>query len=189
MKTLVCLIRHGETNWNKLKLIQGRTNIPLNENGIQQLHEAGKKLVNLNINWDVYLSSPLDRALKSCEIIKFVLNDVYKPIEIRQNLIEREFGIANGTTINQNVYERILIDDIEGIEKTRDIQIRAINELQDILKKYKGKNILIVTHSHFIKALFTVLDSTITFKSVLKNGGLNFIEFNDEKIKSYYFNK
>ena len=41
METIICLIRHGQTDWNKQKLIQGRINNPLNEEGINQVREVG----------------------------------------------------------------------------------------------------------------------------------------------------
>ncbi len=189
MKTLICLVRHGQTDWNKAHLIQGRINIPLNDVGKFQLTETGTKIQKLNINWDIYLSSPLQRAYTSCEIIRSILCDQNKTIEIRPNLIEREFGQADGTTINQSVYDKILIDEINGMEKSYEIQKRAVDEIKSIAKKYRGKNIIIVTHSHFIKAIFTVLDNSLTFQSYLKNGGLNFIEFEDDKIVSFKFNQ
>lgn len=189
MKTLVCLVRHGETDWNKLHLIQGRIDISLNEQGRKQINQTGINILKLGIDWNTYLSSPLKRALESCEIIRHVLNDDNKPIIICPNLIEREFGKADGTIIDSEVYKKVKANEIEGMEKSFEIQSRAINELYRIVQKYKGQNILIVTHSHFIKAIFTVLDQSLQFDAILKNGGLNFIEFEDNKIKRFAFNK
>lgn len=189
MKTLICLIRHGETNWNQQHLIQGRIDIALNENGIKQIHQTALRLKEENIKWDVYLSSPLQRAFTSCKIIQNCLNDVHLPIVIRPNLIEREFGTYDGHLIDDLVYAKILDDDVIGMETSKEIQTRAKLELANIVKEYRGKNVLIVTHSHFIKAIFTTLDPKITFKSTLYNGGLNFIIFNDDEIESFEFNR
>lgn len=188
-RTLICLVRHGQTDWNKDYLIQGRIDIPLNDTGRNQIHKTSSKLLETNIKWDIFLSSPLSRTVETCEII---CNDLgYKNIEIikRSNLIEREFGEADGIPISDEVYVNILNDNYKGMETSSEINKRAINELLDIAKTYPNKNILVTTHSHFIKGAFTVLDKNITFKSTLFNGALNFIIVEDGKIIDFYFNK
>ncbi len=143
----------------------------------------------LHMQFDAYLSSPLQRAVASCQIIKETLNQEMLPLVKRENLIEREFGEADGIKITDAVYERILKDDFKGIEKSIDIQKRATTEIFEIAKLYPNQKILIVTHSHFIKALFTTLDSHLTFRSTLANGSLNYVEIEDGKIVNFYFNK
>lgn len=189
MKTTVCLIRHGQTNWNKCYIIQGRYDKELNQDGINQIVTTAECLKSLNINWDIYLSSPLSRAVNSCKIIKKALTGNDNNIIVRDNLTERMFGIAEGLVICDDVYERILKDFYEGMESTEEIRKRAMNEILAIAKEYSGKNILITTHSHFIKGLFTAIDPQITFQSYLANGGLNFVEIEDGKIISHRFNQ
>lgn len=65
MKLLV--VRHGRTDWNDLKKIQGAADIELNEEGIKQAEEVSKKLANEKI--DLIISSPLKRTRKTSEII------------------------------------------------------------------------------------------------------------------------
>ena len=57
---MIYVIRHGETEWNALNKVLGRTDIPLNSNGIRQAKEMAGMLRDLKI--DVFLSSPLIRA-------------------------------------------------------------------------------------------------------------------------------
>jgi len=88
----ICIIRHGETDWNKIKRLQGRENIPLNEEGINQIKgtiEYFKKY-----KWDVIITSPLLRARKSAEIIAegIELTDIIE----EENFIERDYGEASG---------------------------------------------------------------------------------------------
>lgn len=186
--TTICLIRHGQTDWNKEFKIQGRINIPLNETGKSQALNTAKQLSNIDITWDVFFSSPLDRAVETCEIIKKDLNYSNETI-IMEDLIEREFGIADGMHITPEVYEEILIDNFDGMEKTKDIQHRASSAIKKISNQYENKNILITTHSHFIKALFTQLDPNLSFKSLLDNGSLNFIYIENSEIINFEFNK
>ena len=188
-RTLICLIRHGQTDWNKDFLIQGRFDIPLNDTGRNQIHTTSSKLKRTNIKWDIFLSSPLSRAVETCEII---CNDLgYNNIEIikRENLIEREFGEADGIPISDEVYINILNNNYRGMETSYEINERAIKEILDIAKLYPNKNVLVTTHSHFIKGVFTVLDKNISFKSTLHNGSLNYIFIEDNKIVKFYFNK
>lgn len=188
-KTLICLIRHGQTDWNKEFRIQGRYDIPLNDEGRKQIHATAEKLKQIDISWDIFLSSPLSRAYETCQIVCNDLGYKNHSIEKRFNLIEREFGVADGLKISDEVYNKILNDDYKGMELSKDMNNRAINELLDIAKKYPNKNILVATHSHFIKGVFTVLDNNLTFRSTLLNGALNFITIEDGKIISFEFNK
>ena len=126
MSTLICLIRHGQTDWNQQFLIQGRFDIPLNNEGKKQINQTICRLNAYNIHWDLFLSSPLLRAKETCQIIKEHLGYQKEEIIIRDQLIEREFGEADGLKITDTVYERILNDDYQGMEKSTIIRKRAL---------------------------------------------------------------
>ena len=71
----ICLIRHGETDWNVIGRLQGREDIPLNENGKIQARQCGLSLKSMN--WTAIITSPfnyhfswLRNKLYSCRIIK-----------------------------------------------------------------------------------------------------------------------
>ncbi len=188
MRTFICLVRHGQTDWNKDTKIQGRIDIPLNDTGRLQAKETGEKILNSNIKYDVFLSSPLSRAKETGEIIKNILGNT-SSIITRENLTEREFGQGDGLSINDDTYEVILRDGYEGMEKAEDIKKRAMNEIMEIVKLYEGKNILIATHSHFIKALFINIDPSITFRGLLTNGSVNYVTIEDGVIIDSKFNQ
>ena len=63
----ITVIRHGETDWNAVGKIQGKTDIPLNTNGREQARITARLLSKHNI--DVIISSPLKRAVETAEII------------------------------------------------------------------------------------------------------------------------
>ena len=188
MKTFICLVRHGQTDWNKAVKIQGRIDIPLNDTGRMQAKETGEKILKTNIKYDVFLSSPLSRAKETGEIIKNILGNK-SPIITRENLTEREFGEGDGLNISDETYEIVLRDGFKGMEKAEDIKKRALNEIMEIVKLYEGKNILIATHSHFIKALFINIDPSITFRGLLVNGSVNYVTIEDEVIIDSKFNQ
>ncbi len=185
--TTLCLIRHGQTDWNKKFLIQGRENNPLNEEGIIQAHITANLLLNNDSNWDVIISSPLIRAVQTAEIIKDKLN-LKSPIIINNNVIEREFGAAEGLTISEEVYDRINNDDYDNLETCKELQKRSMDTIIDIVKSFPNKKILIITHSHFIKGLLTQIDSNFTWTSSLKNASINYVYFNELNIIDYKTN-
>ena len=188
METKICLIRHGQTDWNNQRLIQGRIDNPLNETGKMQLKGVGRYLKEVDNDWDIIISSPLSRAIESATIVKNEL-EFNKDIIINDNVIEREFGKAEGQNICEEIYNKITNDDVVGLEKSYEIQNRAYNAILDIANKFPGKNILIITHSHFIKGLFTKISNEFTFTTPLYNASLNYVYISNNKITKYIFNK
>ena len=83
----IYLTRHGQTRYNKQKLMQGLTDEPLNEKGIEQAKEARKTISD--ITFDAVYASPLDRAITTASIIG---NIDKKDVMIDPRLIEVDFG-------------------------------------------------------------------------------------------------
>lgn len=179
--TKICLIRHGQTDWNKQLLIQGRIDNPLNEEGKESTKKSLETIKNLNTNWDVFLSSPLLRAYQTAQIIKSCLN-FPQDIIIIPNLTERDFGELEGKKVCQESYE-LMRQNVKGLESLEDLQKRALSTIINISKKYPNKNILITTHSQFIKGLLSALIEDFDFTYPLKNNSLTLLEVNEEKIK------
>ena len=63
------LIRHGQTDWNVEHKLQGQKDIPMNDEGIRQMNDLADKLAETGLTFDLIISSPLDRAKTSAEII------------------------------------------------------------------------------------------------------------------------
>ena len=89
----IYLIRHGETDWNKSKRLQGITDIPLNAYGIELAEKTAEGLKD--IHFDRIYTSPLIRAYKTAELIRGS-----RPIEIipADGLLEISFGDYEGLT-------------------------------------------------------------------------------------------
>jgi broad specificity phosphatase PhoE len=188
METIICLIRHGQTDWNKQKRIQGRINNQLNDTGKAQVQEVGRILKEQDPFWDIIIASPLDRAIDSAKIIAKELNYT-GDIIINNNVIEREFGDAEGEYITDEIYDKITKDVVNNLEKSYELQKRAFDALMDIAKTYPGKKILIATHSHFIKGFFTAISDDFTFTTPLYNASLNYVHIKNNKVIKYIFNK
>ena len=65
--TMLYLVRHGETDWNRAHKIQGSTDIPLNDLGREQAATSGRLLARRQ--WDAVYASPLSRAFETASII------------------------------------------------------------------------------------------------------------------------
>ncbi len=151
------IIRHGQTNWNKEGRVQGKTDIELNEKGIEQAKEAGEILKNYPI--DIIISSPLKRAKKTAEII----SETKKvPIIYNKALEERGFGEFEGKTkeeINDENWFSNILDNYnlnkqyKGVETIQDLCNRVWKLMDELKENYTGKNILLVTHGGVTRAI------------------------------------
>ena len=94
----IILLRHGETIWNKESRLQGQRDIPLSDIGAEQIRTTGAHLAASGIHIDHILSSPLQRARKSAEIIAHALNYPIENITSSTLFMERSFGECEGFT-------------------------------------------------------------------------------------------
>lgn len=149
--TTLYIVRHGKTNWNNQGLIQGMTDIELNEEGIKAAEDLAKT-INLD-DIDICMSSPLKRAKKTAEII--IKNK--KEIIYDDLLLERNFGDYEGTKITEELAKKQWnyknIDPTKNLESIKDMLTRCEKFLNKIKKDYKDKKILIVSHGCLIKGL------------------------------------
>jgi len=149
--TTLYIVRHGKTNWNNQGLIQGMTDIELNQEGIKAAEELAK-IINLD-EIDICMSSPLKRAKKTAEII--VQNK--KEIIYDDLLLERKFGDYEGTQITEELAKKQWdyknIDTTKNLESIKDMLTRCEKFLNKIKTEYKDKRILIVSHGCLIKGL------------------------------------
>lgn len=139
---MIYIVRHGQTEYNVIGRYGGRIDVPLNEKGIEQAHELHDILKD--IKFDLVFSSPLQRALKTAEII--CDNEIIKD----DRIIERDNGELEGK-LKSEILE---LPDFNNpnekkynIENIVDFRNRIYNFFKDINENYKGKNILVVTHA------------------------------------------
>ncbi|HDR3890988.1 TPA: phosphoserine phosphatase 1 [Bacillus cereus] len=158
MKTTVYVTRHGETEWNVAKRMQGRKNSALTENGMLQAKQLGDRMKDLSIH--AIYSSPSERTLHTAELIKGERNI---PIIEDEHFYEINMGIWEGQTIAdiekqypEEVHlfwnEPHLFQSTSG-ENFGSVYKRVIKGIQLLLEKHKGENILIVSHAAAAKLL------------------------------------
>lgn len=188
MKTKVFLVRHGETEWNKLGKFQGCQDIDLSDEGIVQAQYLSKKFSD---NFDYIYTSPLKRALQTAKVI--ANSKEIKPTIINE-LREINFGEWEGLTLKEILdnfpkeFNNWRNDKVEAPMCGGDLSLknackRAKTAITEIVAKHRGKKILIVAHGGIIKAgllgLFE-LDMTMYHKINLGNTAICEIDFDIE---------
>ncbi|OPA81458.1 histidine phosphatase family protein [Paenibacillus selenitireducens] len=154
---LIGLIRHGQTEWNRMGKIQGQTDIPLNEAGRSQAKLLADRLVDDSFKWDYAISSGLQRAEETAQIIANALHIPLLSPDPR--LIERSYGQVEGTTQEERLErwgehwkERDL-----GQETNDIVRKRAMSFLEDMSDKYPNSNLLVISHGSFLAQLYLAL--------------------------------
>lgn len=95
MKTLV-FIRHGQSLWNSLNLFTGWVDVDLSEQGIEEAKNAGKKIKDAGILFDVAYTSYLKRAIKTCHYVLEESDQLSTPELKSWRLNERHYGALQG---------------------------------------------------------------------------------------------
>ena len=92
----VVLLRHGESEWNKLNLFTGWTDVDLSEKGIEEAHLAGKTLKAEGFTFDLAFTSVLKRAIRTLNIALEELDLLWIPVIKSWRLNERHYGALQG---------------------------------------------------------------------------------------------
>ena len=155
----IYLLRHGETDWNHEKRIQGRTDIGMNDRGRMQIRHAADVLASLPAEIEVILSSPLSRARESARIVADRLGYRREDIVVEPLLIERSFGEGEGLTEQER---RAKYPDspfghlYPGMESVEELLGRARKAFDKITETYCDKeNVLAVCHGAILFAIMS----------------------------------
>ena len=165
--TRITIIRHGSTSWNKAGRMQGSTDIPLDEEGLEQARKVGIRLADED--WDIIYTSHLSRAKKTGEIIAEAIG---LPIVLEDKRLQEVFGgKTEGTTDEERVAKwgaewRSL--DL-GVEKPEAVFERGKAFMEEVLQAHRGKKILIVSHGGFIRNMLRHLVPSFELTEHLKN--------------------
>lgn len=152
------LVRHGETDWNKLGKCQGISDVPLNSTGEEQARNLGNSLKNEDIT--AIFSSDMKRAINTAE---FISRHHDLKVQTDKRFREMDQGDFEGLDFEyiRKHYSHVLkkwreepeTTRIPGGESLTEVQSRAWGALGSLLSQYKGKNILLVTHNLTIVTL------------------------------------
>lgn len=169
------ITRHGETDWNKQMIIQGTTDNPLNQRGVEQAQEIKKFFANKEL--DLVIASSLERARMTASLATGNNPDI-----IDDRFIERNFGYFEGKAIElfHSTEDASRYDDFETDEQ--------------IIKRVKAgvvdycnadyQQVAIFAHSHVLKAMLIALEpDNYTFSSKIKNCAVLELEYKNNQIQ------
>jgi broad specificity phosphatase PhoE len=159
----IYLVRHGRTDWNDKKLVQGHTDIPLNLEGQATSRELAGEL--RGIKFDRVYSSDLLRAKQTAEIIAL---EHKLAVETTKALRERNFGSFQGKPREHlNEIDKVLeiLTEEErysythngAVESDEQMMTRFMTYIREVAVFYPGKTILIATHGGVIRAFLIKL--------------------------------
>lgn len=166
------LIRHGETDLNKQKILQGRSDYALNDYGRRLARLTGQALKN--VKFDVAYTSPLSRAKETAEIL-LRENQVSNPVLVEEERIQEiSFGDFEGKCYgreNFNIPDETFLNFFEnpseyhtppGGESLEDVMVRTGAFWQKLLQDEgnEEKTILLSTHGCALKAILANIRQT-----------------------------
>ena len=183
--TRICFVRHGETNWNAERRMQGHIDIPLNANGISQAERLANALIRVKHSFDVIYSSDLERALHTANAVARALS---LDVQITPRLRERNVGILQGLLLAeapvllpeiwQRHIARELDHDLGGGESIRTFHQRMQDILELFLNEHRGQSVLAVSHGGSLDMIYRIVTQQALDAervAVVPNTSLNWI--------------
>jgi probable phosphoglycerate mutase len=157
--TRICIIRHGETDWNVEKRIQGHTDIPLNENGRAQAMAMAFNAAHQR--FQAIYSSDLARAQETAWVLA---QREGLEVKLLPQLRERHFGVFQGITAAEGAelhpaayayyVARDLEYDFETGESLRGFAERVSEGIDWLLRHHSGQTIAAVSHSGVLDVVY-----------------------------------
>lgn len=175
--TIIFFVRHGETDWNATRRIQGREDVPLNDNGKKQAQECGDYLKDFD--FEVIITSPMTRAKQTAEYINE--HFTFPTLIEMEEFMERDYGIVSGLSIDEKI-KQFPNEDHPSVESQDALRQRVMKGISTIHERYQGKNVLVVAHGGLINALLGTLSNGEigTGKTKLMNGSVTKIRFDQD---------
>jgi probable phosphoglycerate mutase len=183
--TIIGIVRHGVTDWNKQGRAQGQKDVPLNDEGIKQAEVLGSRLAEEA--WDFIYTSDLSRASATAAGIAAALGMQVTGTDIR--LREKTHGRLDGTTID----ERIALwgenwKELDHNEESDEHMLeRSLDLLQELKTRHPHSRVLLISHGAWIRTLLANLfkEMEITF---LDNTCVTVIESQEKQWDCLLFN-
>lgn len=185
--TQIVVLRHGRTEWNRVERFRGRANIELDEVGIKQAEATAERVVELPVA-AVYCS-PLKRTLTTASIIARRLNLEAQPLPA---IIDIDFGEWQGLSAAEvSAKDNALFTlwqkkphlvKFPGGESLADLRDRAGSAVDELVKQYADKTIVLVSHRVVCQILilhFLGLDNSRFWQVSQDVSAMNLFEVKD----------
>jgi probable phosphoglycerate mutase len=180
--TRICIVRHGETDWNAERRIQGQTDIPLNATGHKQAHAAARGLAKEGFT--ALYSSDLQRTRDTAAVTAQLLQ---LPVIPEPGLRERNYGEYQGLTqaeiATRADYERYINRDVNfsfgNGESLNVFSERIKTTINRLAARHVGENIVLFAHGGVLDVVYRIathrpLETARDFP--IPNAALNWIE-------------
>lgn len=178
----IYIVRHGQTEWNRRRLVQGHIDIPLNEQGKSEAAALAKAFASLEFS--AAFSSDLMRAKETAE---FLVAGKGLKVQLAPQFRERSWGVFEGRPFDEirhrhkeefcEVLERFspsahsLHPELASIETYQNAVERALPILAQLSEQYSGKNVLVVSHGGILKGLLMHLAGDEFKNPIVHNTG------------------
>ncbi len=159
MSTRLCLIRHGETQWNATQRIQGQRDVELNALGKAQARAMAEYLAHYP--FDALYSSDLVRTRQTAAVLS---DQLTQPVILQSELRERHLGVFQGLTREQarqqypELYsqhqQRTLDNSLISGESLRHFNQRIIHALQHMIQQHPEQTLAVITHGGVLDCIY-----------------------------------
>jgi 2,3-bisphosphoglycerate-dependent phosphoglycerate mutase len=164
------LVRHGESEWNKLNLFTGWKDPDLSDKGVAEAHKAGQLLKAQGLKFDIAFTSVLRRAQRTLDIMLDELGQTGLPTRRDQRLNERDYGDLSGLNKDEarqrwgdkqvHIWRRSFDVPPPGGESLKDTAERVLPYYQAQIwpEVASGRNVLVAAHGNSLRALIMQLE-------------------------------
>ena len=169
-ESILVLVRHGESEWNKANRFTGWKDVGLTDEGMAEAHRAGAMLKETGQRFDCAFTSTLKRAHNTLDIILDELGQGKLPTVKAAALNERDYGELVGINKDEarkrwgaeqvHIWQRSYDTAPPGGESLKDTALRVIPFFQKwiVPELQKGKNVILVAHGNSLRSLIMELD-------------------------------
>ena len=167
---VLVLVRHGQSEWNRLNMFTGWKDVGLSEEGVSEAHRAGQRLKEEGLHFDSAFASTLKRAHNTLDIILGELGQGKLPTVKAAALNERDYGQLVGIN-KEEARKRFGADQVHIWQRSYDIAPPGGESLKDTAARVcpffdrwivpelqEGKNVIVVAHGNSLRSLIMELD-------------------------------
>ncbi|MGI8725405.1 MAG: 2,3-bisphosphoglycerate-dependent phosphoglycerate mutase [Methyloceanibacter sp.] len=170
MNNVLVLVRHGESEWNRLNRFTGWEDVNLSEEGMAEAHRAGERLAAEGRTFDIAFTSNLKRAHNTLDIILGELNQQNLKTVKDAALNERDYGDLVGISKDDarkrwgahqvHLWQRSYDIAPPGGESLKDTASRVLPCFEKCIapELRAAKNVIVVAHGNSLRALIMQLD-------------------------------
>jgi probable phosphoglycerate mutase len=181
------LVRHGETDWNRRRIVQGHADVPLNENGKTQARAVARRLAGEKL--DVLYTSDLSRARETADEIGAACG-----LAVRPDARLREIDVGAWSGLSRKEIRKRHPETVAALERGEDplrgdgeslvdLRARVVAAYDDLAAAHPGETVAVVGHGGSLKVLIGHLlglaDARLTQLSVAGNTGVSLFDFRD----------